>query len=79
MNEKPWRLYEWACEPNSLLSKWFDDAGHSAVRLYLPAHDLRDRKCTSRFVWDIVENHKKGFLIVIWIALPCTPWSRWQR
>eukprot|EP00972_Heterocapsa_arctica_P003629 541688-Heterocapsa_arctica.AAC.1 len=72
-------LYEWACEGNSRLARWFIQAGHGAVRLRPPEHDLRDRRCTSRLVWQIVDTWLNGFNIIIWAALPCIAWSRWQN
>eukprot|EP00972_Heterocapsa_arctica_P091257 13465290-Heterocapsa_arctica.AAC.1 len=30
VNVKPWMLYEWACEGNSRLARWFIQAGHGA-------------------------------------------------
>eukprot|EP00972_Heterocapsa_arctica_P105157 15495673-Heterocapsa_arctica.AAC.1 len=71
-------LYEWACEGNSRLARWFIQADHGAVQLHPPEHDLRDRRCTSRLVWQIVDMWLNGFNVIIWVALPCTAWSRWQ-
>eukprot|EP00972_Heterocapsa_arctica_P079349 11693808-Heterocapsa_arctica.AAC.1 len=45
---RPWMLYEWACEGNSRLARWFILAGYGAARLHLPEHDLRQRSCTTR-------------------------------
>eukprot|EP00972_Heterocapsa_arctica_P053036 7808942-Heterocapsa_arctica.AAC.1 len=35
-----WALVEWACEADSLLSRWFQQRGLKAMRLGLPDHDL---------------------------------------
>eukprot|EP00972_Heterocapsa_arctica_P102538 15111325-Heterocapsa_arctica.AAC.1 len=40
-NNRPWMLFEWCCEPDSLLTSWFEQHGHGAIRLGLPDHDLR--------------------------------------
>eukprot|EP00972_Heterocapsa_arctica_P109434 16114434-Heterocapsa_arctica.AAC.1 len=71
-------LYEWACEGNGRLARWFDQAGYGAVRLHLPEHDLRDRACTTQLVRQIKDVWLRGFQILIWIALPCAAWSKWQ-
>ena len=34
--DKPWMLFEWACEGDSKLAQWFLDRGHAAVRLHPP-------------------------------------------
>ena len=44
-SSKPWVLYEWACEGNSRLARWFVHEGNGAVRPHLPDHDLRDHGC----------------------------------
>ena len=72
---RPWMLYEWACEGNSRLARWFVHEGHGAVRLHLPDHDLRDHECVSRLVEEITIVQRRGFAITVWAALPCTAWS----
>eukprot|EP00972_Heterocapsa_arctica_P102495 15104782-Heterocapsa_arctica.AAC.1 len=37
---RQWALVEWACEANSLLSKWFQQRGLKATRQGLPDRDL---------------------------------------
>ena len=75
---RPWMLYEWACEGNSRLARWFVHEGHGAVRLHLPEHDLCDHGCVGRLVEEIAAARQRGFNIMVWAALPCTAWSRWQ-
>ena len=77
-SSKPWMLYEWACEGNSCLARWFIHEGHGAVRLHLPDHGLRDHGCVSRLAEEIAAAHRRGFNIMVWAALPCMAWGRWQ-
>eukprot|EP00972_Heterocapsa_arctica_P105127 15490989-Heterocapsa_arctica.AAC.1 len=72
-------LIEWCCEKNSRLSEWLNRHGHAALSLSLPEWDLREEGRVYKVLERIVAAHNAGFVIVLWAALPCTPWSAWQH
>ena len=72
-------LFEWACESDSQLARWFMDSGHAAVRLHPPQWDLRDPRHVDEAVDMMIEARHRGFNVMVWIALPCTSWSSWQH
>ena len=77
--QRPWYLFEYACERDSRLATWFETHGHAATRLCLPEFDLRESQ-TIKEVGDMIRDvAKRGFRILMWIALPCRGWSSWQR
>ena len=77
--EAPWMLFEWACESDSKLARWFVDSGHAAVRLHPPQWDLRGPGHVDEAVDMMIEAQHRGFNVMVWIALPCTSWSGWQH
>eukprot|EP00972_Heterocapsa_arctica_P072234 10668657-Heterocapsa_arctica.AAC.1 len=79
MNDRPWMLFEWCCEPDSRLSAWFEQHGHGAIRLGLPEHDLRQASVVDAVVDTIIDSCGCGFAVILWIALTCTSWCTWQR
>eukprot|EP00972_Heterocapsa_arctica_P082690 12183485-Heterocapsa_arctica.AAC.1 len=72
-------LIEWCCEKNSRLADWFVRHGHAALRLSLPEWDMRSEGRVDDALLLIVSAHNAGFAIALWIALPCTSLSAWQR
>ena len=74
-----WHLFEWCCEPDSLLSAWFQDHGQAATRLGLPQHDMSLRESVQKVVRQVRELASGGTNVLLWAALPCMPWSAWQR
>ena len=72
-------LLEWCCYPDSLLSAVWMSQGRTAYRLGLPAFDLTTAEGV-RIVNYIIDAHMNvGHSAFVWISLPCTPWTSWQR
>ncbi|CAE8639057.1 unnamed protein product, partial [Polarella glacialis] len=78
-SSRRWMLFEWACERDSPLSQWFMDNGHAAVRLGLPETNLLDAAVVNSVVGQMIKAWRKGYAVVLWCTLPCTPWCAWQR
>ena len=79
IEQRPWMLFDWCCEAESRLTDWFRQHGHAAMRLGLPDFDLSDENVVNVVIDMLVEAYRSGFAVVIWAALPCTPWCTWQR
>jgi hypothetical protein len=71
-------LFEWCCEPDSLLSQEFEHQGGMAIRLGLPQFDM-SQLSTVRSVIALIQHYvRSGACVFIWFSLPCQPWSSWQ-
>ena len=55
-----WHLFEWCCEPDSLLSAWFQNHGQAATRLGLPQHDMSLRESVQKVVRQVRELASGG-------------------
>ena len=71
-------LVEYACQPDSELSKEAEKNGWEYLRLTRETHDVRLKTTVSSTIDTIRKFHQKGFLVVLWGSIPCTPWTRWQ-
>ena len=76
--DRPMMLYEWCCEPDSELSEWFLKHGHGARRLCLPKYDMSKTEVVEAITRQMFLDEKRGFNIVTWLSLPCTPWTTWR-
>ena len=74
-----WKLFEWCCEPDSELSAWMKCHGEEAQRLCLPNYDMSKEDVVAKVVRQIVTDEQDGYNVAVWISLPCTPWTTWQR
>ena len=77
--ERRWALYEYCCGSSSRLGEWFARHGHRVRRLGLPDRDLREPAEVEKVTREAVNDYKQGHDIVLWISLPCAPWSQWQH
>ncbi len=77
-DQKPFFFVEWCCEIYSKLSTWFQGQGHQVLRVGLPVNDASKRATIIKLISRIYHAYLTGFQIVIWISLPCTPWTTWQ-
>ena len=68
-------LLETCCPPDSRLTQVFLDAGRTALRVGLPAHDLSSKKG----VLEIKEMISRWKPKVAWFSLPCGPYSPIQE
>jgi hypothetical protein len=71
-------LVEFACQPDSNLSKEAAKHGWEHIRMTRETHDVRLKSVISKTESEIRSFSKRGFLIVLWGSIPCTPWTRWQ-
>ena len=49
------------------------------MRLGLPQYDLSKRSDVRRAEEHMKEVLRRGKRLVLWVSLPCAPWSTWQR
>ena len=78
IDQEKWCLIEWACEPTSVLSAWFLDHGHDAIRLTRDVIDLSAASAVRKVMKIARERERQGFKFLVWAALPCTAWCKWQ-
>ena len=79
VEEPQWHVVEYCCEPDSKLSTWFAERGHTVTRLGLPDRDLSNAACVSQVSEEIREQLQNGKKILLWASLPCRPWCKWQQ
>eukprot|EP00972_Heterocapsa_arctica_P031282 4605308-Heterocapsa_arctica.AAC.1 len=79
MEPKKIKLFEYCCADNTLLSSWFLAHRQEAARLLLPHDDMSKMSSARRLLAELRARVQEGRHSVVWIALPCTPWSSWQR
>ena len=72
-------LFEWCCEPDSLLMQEWLRGNRHGVRLALPDYDLSRAGVVNRVAYDMEDKHKAGDFVAVHISLPCTPWCTWHR
>ena len=70
---------EWCCEPDSRLTTWLVTRGCTATRLHLPHGDMRRQDSAEHVLKEVRDLVAAGVNVVLWMALPCTAWSRWQQ
>ena len=75
----PWRVFEFCCGPESLLSKWFLDHGVRATRFGYPRRDARVRADVHQLAQEIKEALEAGAFVLFWSSIPCSAWCSWQR
>ena len=75
-DREPWHVMEYCCEKGSLLSEWFLTR---TSRFGLPTSDRRTRHAAEDVVRRVEQALDKGERVLLWAALPCTPWSSWQH
>ena len=68
-------LLEICCPPDSRLTQVFLDAGRTAMRVGLPAHDLSSKKGVLD-IKEMINSYKPKFA---WFSLPCGPYSPIQE
>ena len=71
-----WHLFEWCCSADS--SPWFGSHGQEATRFGLPNWDCGKRAKTVEAVRLITQALNAGQKVLVWAALPCSPWGPWQ-
>eukprot|EP00972_Heterocapsa_arctica_P094097 13878319-Heterocapsa_arctica.AAC.1 len=49
------------------------------MRLTLPYDDMSKMSSARRLVLELRTRARAGLHSLVWAALPCTPWSSWQR
>lgn len=75
--EKP-VLVEWCCDDDSKMSAIWMEGGAAAMRLGLPDYNLASKVGVGKALSRMREALRRGKKIVVWISLPCAPWSPWQ-
>eukprot|EP00971_Amphidinium_carterae_P344097 6484268-Amphidinium_carterae.1 len=71
-------LVEYACYPDSALSKSFEEKGGVSYRLGLHNIDLATEEGHNMFKRLIRQVAASSQGSVVWFSLPCSPWSRLQ-
>ena len=77
----PWRvkLYEYCCSADSSLGEWFIQHGMAVRRLGLPEVDLRRPDVVNQVLEEMRRDLLQGWVVLLWVALPCGSWSQWQH
>ena len=76
----PHELWEIACSPSSNLCKAYQDLGLGARRINLESgFDVYAVDTWERLRHAGRSGAKPGVLRRLWVSLPCTVWSSWQR
>ena len=68
---------EYACDEASQLRKFAERKGWEYLRLTRGTYDLRTRTARDQVLAIVKQKQKEGFLVIIFGAIPCTPWTRW--
>ena len=74
-----WHLFEYACSEDSLLGQWFENHGHVVRRLGLPNTDLSSLDVVTAVSIEARQILQAGGPVFLWVSLPCSAWSNWQR
>ena len=77
--EVPKVLHEYACFEDSLLGKSASSAGWIVHRWGLPKTDLSTKRGVDEVYRSIVEDLRRGSIALLWVSLPCGPWSPLHR
>ena len=73
-----WCVVEYGCYENSELTSAFQRRGQEGKRLGLFNTNLARREEVQLVGQMVNELRQASYLVLIWIALPCTPWTTWQ-
>ena len=68
---------EYACDEASQLSKFAERKGWEYLRLTRNTYDLRTRTARDQVMAMVKQKRREGLLVIIFGAIPCTPWTRW--
>lgn len=68
---------EYACDEASQLSKFAERKGWEYLRLTRNTYDLRTKSARNEVMDIIRKKQRAGFLVILFGAIPCTPWTRW--
>ena len=76
---KGFAIHEYCCHQDSLLGTLAQRQGHTIRRWGLFNVDLFTVKGVQTVADSIRKDLKSGLTVVLWIAVPCTPWCAYQR
>ena len=68
-------MFETCCSPDSVLSQVVIEKGIPAIRLHKDGFDISKRDDVDILISQISRVRHP----VVWVALPCTPWTQWQN
>jgi len=72
-------LHELFCFEDSLLSAAASRSGAKVWRWGEPSHDLSNMSRVREVESRVRRDTRAGHDVSVWISLPCSPWSAWQR
>ena len=72
-------VFEVCCNEDSKIAKKVREEQGNAIRVGLPNHNFEKTEVVEAILNIAEKMTTKGFKIIFWFSIPCSPWCSWQR